>query len=124
MKITALNDASTFVRASVKDVVQEMVIAAVLTGLVVLLFLGSGRSTLIVGTTIPLSILCSIMGLAWAGQTINVMTLGGLALAVGILVDEATVAIENIHTHLARGVPLCEGAARLRSPARAPAGRP
>jgi multidrug efflux pump subunit AcrB len=68
VKITALNDASTFVRASVKDVVQEMVIAAVLTGLVVLLFLGSGRSTLIVGTTIPLSILCSIMGLAWAGR--------------------------------------------------------
>src|SRR6202166_1576171 len=106
VKITALNDASTFVRASVKDVVQEMVIAAVLTGLVVLLFLGSGRSTLIVGTTIPLSILCSIMGLSWAGQTINVMTLGGLALAVGILVDDATVMIENIDAHLARGMEL------------------
>jgi multidrug efflux pump subunit AcrB len=79
VKITALNDASTFVRASVKDVVQEMVTAAVLTGLVVLLFLGSGRSTLIVATSIPLSILCSIMGLAWFGQTINVMTLGGLS---------------------------------------------
>jgi len=106
VKITPLNDASTFVRASVKDVVQEMVIAAVLTGLVVLLFLGSGRSTLIVGTTIPLSILCSIMGLAWAGQTINVMTLGGLALAVGILVDDATVMIENIDAHLATGLEL------------------
>jgi multidrug efflux pump subunit AcrB len=106
VKITALNDASTFVRASVKDVVQEMVIAAVLTGLVVLLFLGSGRSTLIVGTTIPLSILCSIMGLSWAGQTINVMTLGGLALAVGILVDDATVMIENIDAHLATGLEL------------------
>jgi multidrug efflux pump subunit AcrB len=106
VKITALNDASTFVRASVKDVVQEMVMAAVLTGLVVLLFLGSGRSTLIVGTSIPLSILCSILGLAWAGQTINVMTLGGLALAVGILVDDATVMIENIDAHLATGLEL------------------
>src|SRR6202790_2623951 len=106
VKITPLHDASTFVRASVKDVVQEMVIAAVLTGLVVLLFLGSGRSTLIVGTTIPLSILCSITGLAWAGQNINVMTLGGLALAVGILVDDATVMIENIDAHLATGLEL------------------
>src|ERR1700732_416327 len=106
VKITALNDASTFVRASVEDVVQEMVMAAVLTGLVVLLFLGSGRSTLIVATSIPLSILCSILGLAWCGQTINVMTLGGLALAVGILVDDATVMIENIDAHLATGMEL------------------
>jgi multidrug efflux pump subunit AcrB len=103
VKITALNDASTFVRASVQDVVQEMVTAAVLTGLIVLLFLGSGRSTLIVATSIPLSILCSILALSWAGQTINVMTLGGLALAVGILVDDATVMIENIDAHLAGG---------------------
>src|SRR5579871_4924195 len=106
VKITALNDASTFVRASVKDVVQEMATAALLTGLVVLLFLGSGRSTLIVATSIPLSILCSILGLAWCGQTINVMTLGGLALAVGILVDDATVMIENIDAHLATGLEL------------------
>ncbi len=103
VKITTLNDASTFVRASVEDVVQEMATAAVLTGLIVLLFLGSGRSTLIVATSIPLSILCSILGLAWCGQTINVMTLGGLALAVGILVDDATVMIENIDAHLATG---------------------
>jgi multidrug efflux pump subunit AcrB len=103
VKITALNDASTFVRASVLDVVREMVMAAVLTGLVVLLFLGSGRSTLIVATSIPLSILCSILALAWFGQTINVMTLGGLALAVGILVDDATVMIENIDAHLGTG---------------------
>ncbi|MDB6043105.1 MAG: transporter [Gammaproteobacteria bacterium] len=106
VKITALNDASTFVRASVAEVVQEMVTAAALTGLVVLLFLGSGRSTLIVATSIPLSILCSILGLAWFGQTINVMTLGGLALAVGILVDDATVMIENIDAHLATGAEL------------------
>jgi multidrug efflux pump subunit AcrB len=108
VKITALNDASTFVRSSVEDVVQEMVIAALLTGLIVLLFLGSGRSTLIVATSIPLSILCSILGLAWSGQTINVMTLGGLALAVGILVDDATVMIENIDAHLATGLELRE----------------
>jgi multidrug efflux pump subunit AcrB len=106
VKITTLNDASTFVRASVEDVVREMVMAALLTGLVVLLFLGSGRSTLIVATSIPLSILCSILALAWCGQTINVMTLGGLALAVGILVDDATVMIENIDAHLEKGLEL------------------
>jgi multidrug efflux pump subunit AcrB len=106
VKITVLNDASTFVRASIEDVVQEMVTAGVLTGLIVLMFLGSGRSTMIVATSIPLSILCSILGLSWAGQTINVMTLGGLALAVGILVDDATVMIENIDAHLARGMEL------------------
>ncbi len=98
--ITPLNDASSFVRESVRDVVQEMVTAACLTGLVVLLFLGSWRSTLIIATSIPLSILSSILALSWFGQTINVMTLGGLALAVGILVDDATVMIENIDAHL------------------------
>jgi multidrug efflux pump subunit AcrB len=103
VKITTLSDASVFVKHSVEDVVQEMATAAVLTGLVVLLFLGSGRSTLIVATSIPLSILCSIMALSWFGQTINVMTLGGLALAVGILVDDATVMIENIDAHLEGG---------------------
>jgi multidrug efflux pump subunit AcrB len=98
--ITPLNDASIFVRASVEDVVQEMVTAAFLAGIAVLLFVGSWRSTLIVATSIPLSILSSILMLSWLGQTINVMTLGGLALAVGILVDDATVMIENINTHL------------------------
>jgi multidrug efflux pump subunit AcrB len=106
VKITTLSDASIFVKQSVQDVVQEMAMAALLTGLVVLLFLGSGRSTLIVATSIPLSILCSIMALSWVGQTINVMTLGGLALAVGILVDDATVMIENIDAHLHGGVEL------------------
>ncbi len=100
VQITPLNDASGFVRESVRDVVQEMVTAACLTGLVVLLFLGSWRSTLIIATSIPLSILTSILLLSWFGQTINVMTLGGLALAVGILVDDATVMIENIDAHL------------------------
>jgi multidrug efflux pump subunit AcrB len=98
--ITPLNDASTFVRASIEDVMQEMVTAAFLAGITVLLFVGSWRSTLIVATSIPLSILSSILVLSWLGQTINVMTLGGLALAVGILVDDATVMIENINTHL------------------------
>jgi multidrug efflux pump subunit AcrB len=106
VKITTLSDASVFVKQSVLDVVQEMVTAALLTGLVVLLFLGSGRSTMIVATSIPLSILCSIMALSWFGQTINVMTLGGLALAVGILVDDATVMIENIDSHLESGTEL------------------
>jgi multidrug efflux pump subunit AcrB len=103
--ITPLNDASTFVRASIDDVVQEMVIAAVLAGLAVLLFVGSWRSTLIVATSIPLAILSSILVLSWLGQTINIMTLGGLALAVGILVDDATVMIENINTHLEEADP-------------------
>ena len=98
--ITPINDASTFVEASVQDVVQEMVTAAILAGLTVLLFVGSWRSTIIVATSIPLSILASILVLSWLGQTINVMTLGGLALAVGILVDDATVMIENINAHL------------------------
>ncbi|TLU71142.1 efflux RND transporter permease subunit [Lichenicoccus roseus] len=107
--ITPINDASGFVRDSVFEVVQEMVTAAVLTGLTVLLFLGSWRSTLIVATSIPLAILCSVLALSWLGQTINVMTLGGLALAVGILVDDATVMIENIDSHLEHGAELEPG---------------
>ncbi len=103
VKITPLNDASKFVRASVYDVLREMVTAAFLTGMMVLLFLGSWRSTLIVATSIPLCILTSILALSWLGQTINVMTLGGLALAVGVLVDDATVMIENIASHLEEG---------------------
>jgi multidrug efflux pump subunit AcrB len=106
VKITIVSDASTFVSQSVRDVLQEMAIAAVLTGLVVLVFLGSGRSTMIVATSIPLAILSSIAALAAFGQTINVMTLGGLALAVGILVDDATVMIENIDAHLEKGLEL------------------
>ncbi|MBU2654673.1 efflux RND transporter permease subunit [Acidomonas methanolica] len=101
--VKILTDASGFVKDSVRDVVREMVIAALLTSLAVLLFLGSWRSTLIVATSIPLAILCSVAGLQIAGQSINVMTLGGLALAVGILVDDATVMIENIDTHLEMG---------------------
>ena len=107
--ITPLNDASGFVRDSVDQVVEEMGTAAVLTGLTVLLFLGSWRSTLIVATSIPLAILSSVLVLSWLGQTINVMTLGGLALAVGILVDDATVMIENIDSHLEAGAELEPG---------------
>ncbi|MGA7812056.1 efflux RND transporter permease subunit [Caballeronia sp.] len=80
VQIKTLNDQSGFVRDSVKEVVQEMITAAILTGLTVLLFLGSWRSTLIVATSIPLAILCSVLALSWFGQTINIMTLGGLAL--------------------------------------------
>jgi multidrug efflux pump subunit AcrB len=109
VEIKALNDASGFVKDSVREVVQEMITAAILTGLTVLLFLGSWRSTLIVATSIPLAILCSVLALSWLGQTINVMTLGGLALAVGILVDDATVMIENIDTHLEAGAELEPG---------------
>lgn len=108
VKITLLNDASTFVRNSISDVVHEMVIAAVLVGLIVLLLLGSWRMMVIIATSIPLSILTSLIILHLLEESINVMTLGGLALAVGILVDNATVMIENIDTHLGMGKPVDE----------------
>jgi len=100
LKVLTLGDQSIFVRASVTGVVREALIAAALTGMMILLFLGSWRSTLIVCISIPLSILASLWVLSLFGQTINVMTLGGLALAVGILVDDATVAIENTHRNI------------------------
>ena len=100
LKITQLFDQSLFVRAAVGGVVREASIAALLTALMILLFLGSWRSTLIVCLSIPLSILTSLIVLGLLGQTINVMTLGGLALAVGILVDDATVEIENVHRNM------------------------
>ena len=101
--IRPISDQSVFIEAAVQGVIREGVIAAALTGLMILLFLGSWRSTLIITISIPLSILASIIALSALGQTINIMTLGGLALAVGILVDDATVAIENINSHLERG---------------------
>jgi CzcA family heavy metal efflux pump len=103
VNIDAVGDQSVFVGAAVEGVVREGVIAAALTGLMILLFLGSWRSTLIITISIPLSVLASIIAMSALGQTINIMTLGGLALAVGILVDDATVAIENINWHLERG---------------------
>ncbi|OOG64537.1 RND transporter [Rhodanobacter sp. B04] len=103
LKIQALSDQSLFVRAAISGVIREGVIAAALTGLMILLFLGSWRSTLIIAISIPLSILASIIALSALGETINIMTLGGLALAVGILVDDATVTIENINSHLEQG---------------------
>jgi len=103
LKVTAIADQSLFVRAAVSGVIREGVIAAALTGLMILLFLGSWRSTLIITISIPLSVLTSIICLSAIGETINIMTLGGLALAVGILVDDATVAIENINWHLEQG---------------------
>lgn len=106
VKVKLLIDASGFVKQAIADVVHEMVIAAALVGVIVLLLLGSWRPTVIVLTSIPLSILASLIGLHILGQSINVMTLGGLALAVGILVDNAAVMIENIDTHLETGKPL------------------
>lgn len=100
LKITELFDQSVFVKASIVGVLREGVIAASLTALMILLFLGSWRSTLIIAISIPLSILSSIIVLSAMGETMNTMTLGGLALAIGILVDDATVTIENIHRHM------------------------
>ena len=101
--ITPLFDQSIFVRAAIQSVIREGLIAAALTALMILLFLGSWRSTIIIAISIPLSIMVSIIVLSALGETINLMTLGGLALAVGILVDDATVAIENIERHMALG---------------------
>jgi multidrug efflux pump subunit AcrB len=106
VELKIVNDQSGFVKASVSSVVREAVIAAALTGLMILLFLGSWRSTLIISISIPLSILAALPVLSALGETINVMTLGGFALAVGMLVDEATVTIENINWHLEQGKPI------------------
>jgi multidrug efflux pump subunit AcrB len=106
VEIRLLDDASTFVKDSIKDVVHEMLTAGALVGIIVLLLLGSWKATVIVWTSIPLSILTALIGLHALGETINIMTLGGLALAVGILVDDATVMIENIDRHLEMGKPL------------------
>jgi multidrug efflux pump subunit AcrB len=103
LKVTPLSDQSVFVKSAVDGVVREAAIAACLTAAMILLFLGSWRATLIIAVSIPLAVLTSLVALSALGQTINIMTLGGLALAVGILVDDATVAIENITHHLENG---------------------
>ena len=121
LQIKELFDQSIFVRAAINGVLREGAIAAGLTGLMILLFLGSWRSTIIVCVSIPLSILTSIIILGLFGQTINVMTLGGLALAVGILVDDATVELENVHRNMAMRKPLTrailDGASQIAVPA-------
>jgi multidrug efflux pump subunit AcrB len=121
LKLDFLFDQSLFVRGSISGVVREAVIAAGLTGLMILLFLGSWRSTLIVVTSIPLAILSSIIVLSFLGQTLNIMTLGGLALAVGMLVDEATVTVENTHRNMEMGKPIIrailDGAQQVATPA-------
>ncbi|MDR5752752.1 MULTISPECIES: efflux RND transporter permease subunit [unclassified Caballeronia] len=121
LSITALFDQSVFVKAAVQGVVREALIAAALTAAMILLFLGNWRSTCIIAISIPLSILSSLLALHALGQTINIMTLGGLALAVGILVDDATVTIENIERHLHLGTDLheaiLEGAGEIAVPA-------
>jgi multidrug efflux pump subunit AcrB len=121
LKIDTISDQSLFVRAAVNGVVREAIIAACLTAVMILLFLGSWRSTLIIAISIPLSILTSICLLSALGETINIMTLGGLALAVGILVDDATVTIENIDRNFDQGKDLhtgiLDGAAQIALPA-------
>jgi multidrug efflux pump subunit AcrB len=116
-----LSDQSLFVRASISGVVREGAIAACLTGLMILLFLGSWRSTIIIAVSIPLSILTSLIVLSALGETINIMTLGGLALAVGILVDDATVEVENINRNLDQGKEIIQaildGASQIAVPA-------
>jgi multidrug efflux pump subunit AcrB len=119
--ISMIGDQSMFVRGAVSGVIKEGVIAAALTSLMILVFLGSWRSTVIIATSIPLSVLGSIAILAGLGETLNIMTLGGLALAVGILVDDATVTIENINWHLEQGKEvepaILDGAAQIVTPA-------
>ncbi len=121
LDLVAVGDQSPFVRAAVSSVLSEGAIAATLTGLMILLFLGSWRSTIIISISIPLSILTAIVVLSALGESINVMTLGGLALAVGILVDDATVTIENIDRHLEDGEEIVEaimnGASEIMIPA-------
>jgi len=121
LRITPVADQSVFVAAAVQGVIREAIIAAALTALMILLFLGSWRSTLIIAVSIPLSILSSIIVLGMIGQTFNLMTLGGLALAVGILVDDATVTIENMERYLEEGRELrdaiLEGASQIAVPA-------
>ncbi len=121
LKIQPLADQSIFVRAAVSGVIREAIIAACLTAIMILIFLGSWRSTVIIAVSIPLSILTSVIVLGLLGETINIMTLGGLALAVGILVDDATVTIENIERHLEEGQgereAILDGAAQIAVPA-------
>jgi CzcA family heavy metal efflux pump len=121
LKIQPLADQSIFVKAAIGGVIREALIAACLTALMILLFLGSWRSTLIIAVSIPLSILTSVIILSALGQTINIMTLGGFALAVGILVDDATVEIENIERNLAQGKEIkraiLDGASQIAVPA-------
>ena len=119
--INPLSDQSIFVRSAISGVVREAIIAACLTAIMILVFLGSWRSTVIIAVSIPLSILCSLSVLAMLNETINIMTLGGMALAVGILVDDATVAIENINRNLEAGKELeqsiLDGSAQIAVPA-------
>jgi CzcA family heavy metal efflux pump len=121
LKIAPIGDQSLFVSAAIEGVAREGIIAAALTSLMILLFLGSWRSTVIIATSIPLAILGSIAALSAFGETMNIMTLGGLALAVGILVDDATVTIENINWHLEQGkdveTSILDGAAQIVTPA-------
>ncbi len=121
LRIKPISDQSVFVRSAISGVVREALIAACLTAVMILIFLGSWRSTIIIAVSIPLSVICSLLMLSALGETINIMTLGGLALAVGILVDDATVEIENINRNLEEGKEveqaILDGAAQIAVPA-------
>ena len=121
LEIRTLLDQSLFVRAAVQSVIKEAIIAACLTAIMILIFLGNWRTTFVIVISIPLAILCSVITLSALGETMNIMTLGGLALAVGILVDDATVEIENIERNLRQGKELrtaiLDGAAQIAVPA-------
>ena len=121
LEIRPISDQSVFVRSAISGVVREAIIAACLTAVMILIFLGNWRSTIIIAVSIPLSVICSLLMLSALGETINIMTLGGLALAVGILVDDATVTIENIERYLAQGEEveqsILDGAAQIAVPA-------
>ena len=121
MRVDPVSDQSLFVKASIRGVIREGAIAAGLTALMILLFLGNWRSTLIIAVSIPLSVVTSIIVLSALGETINIMTLGGLALAVGILVDDATVEIENINRNISMGKEIMQaildGASQIAVPA-------
>lgn len=121
LEVTLMSDQSVFVKSAIDGVIKEAAVAAGLTALLILLLLASWRSTVIVAISIPLSILASIVCLGWLGETLNTMTLGGLALAVGMLVDDATVEVENIHRNLDMGKPLTtailDGAQQIAAPA-------
>src|SRR5690606_12916196 len=120
LQITEMSDQSVFVKASIKGMVIEGIIAAMLTATMILLFLGSWRSTLIVAISIPLSILSALVVMYFLGHSMNIMTLSGLAMAIGILVDDATVTIENIHRNHELGLPLrkaiLEGSQQIATP--------
>jgi len=120
VKVSYEFDQSGYVKRALTGLIQEGSLGAILTGLMILLFLRDWRSALIVVLNIPIALMAAMMALRWAGHTVNIMTLGGLALAVGILVDEATVDLESVHVHLSRGKKLAQAALDATNETRVP----